>query len=108
MNVDGAEIYKGAEDRRLSNPLFNDHKLKLGTFCTNLSGGCTISTADGIFDLNWPNTAALARLADDMEFEALVGAVAELGRLVGIATPTIDSVYALVRQRAVEAGCYPG
>ena len=72
LNVDGTEIYKGAEDRRLSNPLFNDHKLKLGTFCTNLSGGCTISTADGIFDLNWPNTAALARLADDMEFEALV------------------------------------
>ena len=43
-----------------------------------------------------------------MEIDAMVGAVAELGRLVGIATPTIDAVYALVRRRAIEAGCYPG
>ena len=27
------------ELRRATNPLFNDRKLKLGTFCTNLSGG---------------------------------------------------------------------
>ena len=76
MNVDvteiNPEIYTSARDRRQTNPLFNDHKLKLGTFCTNLSGGCTISTADGVFELDWPNTATLARLADDMEFEALV------------------------------------
>ena len=42
-----------------------------------------------------------------MEIEALVGAVAELGRLTEVATPTIDMVYALVVQRAREAGCYP-
>ena len=47
-------------------------------------------------------------LGRPMEIEALVGAVAELGRLVGIRTPTIDAVYALVRRRAIEAGCYPG
>jgi 2-dehydropantoate 2-reductase len=41
-----------------------------------------------------------------MEIDALVAAVSELGRLVGIATPTIDTVLALVRQRAREAGCY--
>ncbi|HJM48630.1 MAG TPA: 2-dehydropantoate 2-reductase [Alphaproteobacteria bacterium] len=35
-----------------------------------------------------------------LELEALVGAVAEMGRLVGKPTPTIDSVYALVAQRA--------
>ncbi len=46
-------------------------------------------------------------LGRPMEIEALVGAVAELGRLVGIATPTIDAVYALVRRRAIEVGCYP-
>lgn len=39
-----------------------------------------------------------------MEIDALVGAVSELGRLTGIATPTIDVVLALVRQRAVTAG----
>jgi FMNH2-dependent dimethyl sulfone monooxygenase len=32
------------ELRRATNPLFNDRKLKLGTFCTNLNGGCAIST----------------------------------------------------------------
>lgn len=47
-------------------------------------------------------------LGRPMEIEALVGAVAELGRLVGIRTPTIDAVHALVRRRAIEAGCYPG
>ena len=43
-----------------------------------------------------------------MEIEAVVGAVCELGRLVGVATPAIDMVYALVKQRAVESGCLPG
>ena len=43
-----------------------------------------------------------------MEIDALVGAVAELGRLTATPTPTIDAVYALVRRRAIEAGCYPG
>ena len=32
-----------------------------------------------------------------LETEALVGAVAELGRLVGVPTPTIDAVYALAQ-----------
>lgn len=40
-----------------------------------------------------------------MEIEALVGAVAELGRLVGVATPTVDTVLALARLRARLAGC---
>jgi len=47
-------------------------------------------------------------LGRPMEIDAMVGAVAELGRLVGIPTPTIDAVYALVVQRAIQAGCYPG
>lgn len=42
-----------------------------------------------------------------MEIDALVGAVAELGRLTGIATPAIDTVLALVRLRARVAGLYP-
>ena len=43
-----------------------------------------------------------------MEIDALVTSVQELGRLVGVATPTIDVVLALVRQRAEVAGLYPG
>ncbi|WP_096786653.1 2-dehydropantoate 2-reductase [Rhodobacter sp. CZR27] len=39
-----------------------------------------------------------------MEIEALVGSVAELGRLVDVPTPTVDTVLALVRLRAKVAG----
>jgi 2-dehydropantoate 2-reductase len=42
-----------------------------------------------------------------MEIDALVTAVQEMGRLVGVATPAIDAVLALVAQRARLAGCYP-
>ncbi len=42
-----------------------------------------------------------------MEIDALVGVVAEMGRLVGIETPLVDAVLALIRQRAVVAGTYP-
>jgi 2-dehydropantoate 2-reductase len=41
-----------------------------------------------------------------MEIDALVTVVQELGLLVGVATPYIDTVLALVRQRAIVAGCY--
>ena len=39
-----------------------------------------------------------------MEIEALVGAVSELGVLLNIPTPTVDTVLALVRLRAKSAG----
>lgn len=58
--------------RRASNPLYNANKLKLGTFCTNLSGGCAISTIDGVLEATWPSTLELAQMSDRMGFEALV------------------------------------
>ena len=39
-----------------------------------------------------------------IELDAIVGAVAELGRIVGVPTPLVDAVYALTRQKAVLAG----
>ena len=39
-----------------------------------------------------------------MEIDAIVGAVAELGRLVDVPTPTIDTVYALTHHKGVAAG----
>lgn len=42
-----------------------------------------------------------------MEIDALVGSVAELGRLTGTPTPAIDTVLALVRLRARVAGLSP-
>ena len=59
---------KMQELRRATNPLFNDRKLKLGTFCTNLSGGYAITTMPGTLEVTWPNTVRLAQLADEMEF----------------------------------------
>jgi 2-dehydropantoate 2-reductase len=40
-----------------------------------------------------------------LEIDALLGAVIEMARLVGVATPTLEIVFALVRQRARVAGC---
>ncbi|WNG43503.1 2-dehydropantoate 2-reductase [Archangium minus] len=42
-----------------------------------------------------------------MEIDALLGAVVELGQLVGKPMPTCDMVLTLVRERARQAGCYP-
>jgi FMNH2-dependent dimethyl sulfone monooxygenase len=58
--------------RSKTNPLFNDRKLKLGTFGTNLKGGCTMGTGEGVLDGNWSSVVELAKLADEMEFEAIV------------------------------------
>jgi len=55
-----------------TNPLFGDRKLKLGTFCSNVSSGATMSSMDGVLDLTWANTARLTQLADEMSFEAVV------------------------------------
>jgi 2-dehydropantoate 2-reductase len=41
-----------------------------------------------------------------LEIDALVGAVQELGQLVGVATPTIDVVLTLVQERGRQAGLY--
>ncbi len=41
-----------------------------------------------------------------MEIDALIGAVQELGRLVGVTTPTIDVVLSLIQQRGESAGTY--
>ena len=43
-----------------------------------------------------------------VELEPLVGAVAEIGRMTGVATPTLDTIHALARQRARTAGVWPG
>ncbi|MGO9701907.1 MAG: LLM class flavin-dependent oxidoreductase, partial [Xanthobacteraceae bacterium] len=59
-------------DRRALNPAFNGRKLKLGTFQSNLDYGCLMADVEGRLEISWPNTVALAKLADAMEFEALV------------------------------------
>ncbi len=55
-----------------TNPLLSKRALKLGSFSTNLSGGGTISKMTGLLEANWSATLELARLADEMKFEAIV------------------------------------
>jgi alkanesulfonate monooxygenase SsuD/methylene tetrahydromethanopterin reductase-like flavin-dependent oxidoreductase (luciferase family) len=61
-----------AADRLTTNPAFNSRKLKLGTFQTNLDSGCVMSDLEGRLAITWPNTVALAKFADEMQFEAIV------------------------------------
>jgi len=59
-------------DRRDTNPTFSGRKLKLGTFQTNLDSGCVMSGLEGRLEISWPSTLGLAKLGDEMEFEAIV------------------------------------
>ena len=77
------------ELRRKTNPLYGDRKLKLGTFGQNLDRGCAISTIDGVLEINWPNTMTIAKLADEMQFEALVPEPASAAALIFAFVPGI-------------------
>jgi 2-dehydropantoate 2-reductase len=63
---------------------------------------------DGAAEVGEHKTSMLQDLerGRPMEIDALLGAVVELGAVTGHPMPICDSVLALVRQRAREAGCY--
>lgn len=53
-----------------TNPIFNNNKLKLGTFCTNTVSNMTFVPERR--DASWANSLAAARLADNAGLEAIV------------------------------------
>ncbi len=63
---------------------------------------------DGAAEVGEHKTSMLQDLerGRPMEIDALLGGVVELGELVGQAMPICRSVLALVRERALQAGCY--
>ena len=63
---------KKSNTRNQTNPLFNDRKLKLGTFSTNLAYAGALTTVEGTHEATWPAVISLAKMADKMEFEAIV------------------------------------
>ena len=65
---------------------------------------------DGAAEVGVHKTSMLQDLerGRPMEIDALLGAVVELGEMVGQRMPICESVLALVRQRGREAGCYGG
>ena len=64
---------------------------------------------DGAADVGEHKTSTLQdfEAGQAVELPALVDAVAELGRLVEVPTPTIDRIAALARKRAMTAGVWP-
>ena len=55
-----------------TSPLFNANRVKLALFGLNCDCGCTITTAEGRWELDWPNTVRVAVLADAAGIEGLV------------------------------------
>jgi len=53
-----------------TNPIFNDNKLKIGTFCSNTVANMTLVPEQ--WRPTWENCLAAARLADNAGWEALV------------------------------------
>jgi Ketopantoate reductase PanE/ApbA C terminal len=68
------------------------------------TGGCLLILDDGThFKMSMLQDFERHRT---VEIGALVGAVQELARLKGVATPTIDVLLALVEERATNEGLY--
>ncbi len=59
-------------DRRTTNPMFNDQKMKLGLFGTNCSYGLIMSHIESTYKVTWEHTREIAQRADALGFEALV------------------------------------
>jgi len=65
----------GARDRSKrggSNPLYGDNRMKLGIIAMNCSHGSTITTAEGAWAMNWPDTRDVAVMADKAGLEVLL------------------------------------
>ena len=64
---------------------------------------------DGAAEVGAHKTSMLQDLerGRPMEIDALLGAVVELGEMVGRPMPQCAAILALVRERARQAGCYP-
>jgi dimethylsulfone monooxygenase len=58
--------------RSAANPLFNANRVKLALFGLNCDYGCTITAAEGRWELDWPATLRVAALADAAGIEGLV------------------------------------
>ena len=59
-----------SSNSRPTNPIFNDNKLKLGTFCTNAIPNITF--VPEVLHPTWVNALAMARVADEAGLEAIV------------------------------------
>ena len=75
---------KDQSEARSRAPLLNDNRFKLCLFAFNLTGGQTISTAEGVNDPTWEENLKLAQMADGAGLEALI----PVGRWIGFGGPS--------------------
>ena len=67
-----------------TNPLYSENRMKLGAMAFNCSHGSTITSAEGAWEMNWPDTKDVVRMADGAGLEALL----PVGRWKGYGGPT--------------------
>ena len=103
-------------DRLLDDPLVHDYCLKAMREAAEIGEriGCPITQSGaermqltrklGAFKTSMLQDAEAGK---PLEIDALVGAVQEIGRHIGVATPTIDSLLGLVRLFGRSRGIYP-
>jgi FMNH2-dependent dimethyl sulfone monooxygenase len=56
-----------------SNPMLdNPHKLKLGVFGLNVSGGCSMTRAENTLQANWAESKRIAQMAEKIGLDAII------------------------------------
>jgi len=75
---------RASETRRTLNPLYRDHRMKLGVMAFNCSHGSSITTAEGAWAMTWPETVELAQMCDRARMEVLL----PVGRWRGYGGPS--------------------
>ncbi len=58
--------------RSRAHEVLDEHPFAVGLFGTNVSGGITMTDADGAFELSWQSTLQIARQADALGLDLLV------------------------------------
>jgi alkanesulfonate monooxygenase SsuD/methylene tetrahydromethanopterin reductase-like flavin-dependent oxidoreductase (luciferase family) len=58
--------------REAKNPMFNDNKLKLGTFGTNCSNACAITLAETTFEPTFEHNVKIAKQLEEAGWECMV------------------------------------
>jgi alkanesulfonate monooxygenase SsuD/methylene tetrahydromethanopterin reductase-like flavin-dependent oxidoreductase (luciferase family) len=62
----------GSVDKQSTPLLNNENDFKLAVFGTNVSHGCTMTTAEGTIAVDWNETTRIAQLADQAGLDGLV------------------------------------
>jgi alkanesulfonate monooxygenase SsuD/methylene tetrahydromethanopterin reductase-like flavin-dependent oxidoreductase (luciferase family) len=70
--------------REAGNPMFNENKLKLGTFATNCSGALSMTLAESVFEPTFEKNIEIAKMAEAAGFECMV----PIGRWRGFGGPS--------------------